>query len=111
LLTLSSTRSTIPTIWEMSFLPLSPLCQPVGRCPFEPQPLGPEWTNSHQCTSWPFCPPDGLRFFHSTLDGVYHSPLFFAADHYTFVFIFWFLAVFPLDVTSHMVTLLTFLLL
>jgi hypothetical protein len=40
LLSLSSTRSTIPTIWEMSFLPLSPLCQPVGRCPFEPQPLG-----------------------------------------------------------------------
>jgi hypothetical protein len=22
-----------------------------------------EWINSHQCTSWPFCPPDGLRFF------------------------------------------------
>ncbi len=40
LLSLSSTSSTIPTIWEMSFRPLSPLCQPVGRCPFEPQPLG-----------------------------------------------------------------------
>jgi hypothetical protein len=24
---------------------------------------GPEWTSSHQCTSWPFCPLDGLRFF------------------------------------------------
>jgi hypothetical protein len=23
----------------------------------------PEWINSHQCTSWPFCPLDGLRFF------------------------------------------------
>ncbi len=23
----------------------------------------PEWTSSHQCTSWPFCPLDGLRFF------------------------------------------------
>jgi len=24
---------------------------------------GPEWINSHQCTSWPFCPLDGLHFF------------------------------------------------
>jgi hypothetical protein len=24
---------------------------------------GPEWINSHQCTNWPFCPLDGLRFF------------------------------------------------
>jgi hypothetical protein len=23
----------------------------------------PEWTSSHQCTSWPFCPLDGLHFF------------------------------------------------
>jgi hypothetical protein len=40
LLSLSSTRSTIPTILEMSFLPLSPLCQRIGRCAFESQPLG-----------------------------------------------------------------------
>ncbi len=25
--------------------------------------LGLEWTNSHQCTSWPFCPLDALHFF------------------------------------------------
>jgi hypothetical protein len=25
--------------------------------------MGPEWTNSHQCTSWSFCPLDGLHFF------------------------------------------------
>jgi len=24
---------------------------------------GPVWTSSHQCTSWPFCALDGLRFF------------------------------------------------
>ncbi len=23
----------------------------------------PEWTSSYQCTSWPFCPLDGLHFF------------------------------------------------
>jgi hypothetical protein len=30
---------------------------------FGPPWSGPEWINSHQCTSWPFCPLDGLRFF------------------------------------------------
>ncbi len=25
--------------------------------------MWPEWTNNHQCTSWPFCPLDGLHFF------------------------------------------------
>jgi hypothetical protein len=25
--------------------------------------FGPEWINSHQCASWPFCPLDGLHFF------------------------------------------------
>jgi hypothetical protein len=24
---------------------------------------GPKWINSHQCTSWPFCPLYGLHFF------------------------------------------------
>ncbi len=24
---------------------------------------GAEWTSSHQCTSWPFCPLDGVHFF------------------------------------------------
>jgi hypothetical protein len=31
--------------------------------PLESPGWGVEWINSHQCTSWPFCPPDGLRFF------------------------------------------------
>jgi hypothetical protein len=62
-LSLSSTGCTIPTIWEMSFSPLNPLCQLVGRCLYEPQPLGLEWISSHQCISWPFCPVDGLSFF------------------------------------------------
>jgi hypothetical protein len=32
---------------------------------WHPKPLvrGPEWTSTHQCSSWPFCPQDGLRFF------------------------------------------------
>jgi hypothetical protein len=24
--------------------------------------MGPEWTSLHDCTSWPFCPQDGLCF-------------------------------------------------
>jgi hypothetical protein len=44
---------------------------------------GPEWISTHQCTSWPFCPPDGIH----------DSPFLFAADHCTFFF--WFLLVFP----------------
>jgi hypothetical protein len=38
-------------------------------------------------------------FFHSTADGVHHSPFLFAIDHNTFFFLF--LAVFPLDLTCH----------
>jgi hypothetical protein len=45
--------------------------KPVGLSKFKettqssipPSTLGPEWTSSHQCTSWPFCSLDGLRFF------------------------------------------------
>jgi len=36
------------------------LLQPT---PSSPTHSWPEWTSSHQCTSWPFCPLDGLRFF------------------------------------------------
>ncbi len=35
-----------------------------------------------------------VAFFHSKPSAVYHSPLFFAADHCIFIY-FWFLAVFP----------------
>jgi hypothetical protein len=27
-----------------------------------PTRIGPEWTSLHDCTSWPFCPQDGLCF-------------------------------------------------
>jgi hypothetical protein len=40
-------------------------------------------------------------FFHLALDGVHHSPFLFAADHCIYLFIFWFLAIFPLDLTCH----------
>jgi hypothetical protein len=40
----------------------------------------PEWTSSHQCTSWPFCPLDGLHFFIRRQIGF---------DHCTFSFYFW----------------------
>jgi len=43
---------------------------PVGHSELAPNitpstgcPLWPEWTSNHQCTSWPFCPLDALRFF------------------------------------------------
>jgi hypothetical protein len=41
-------------------------------------------------------------------NGVHHNPFFFVANHCTFLF-FLFLVIFPLDVTSHIATLLTFL--
>jgi hypothetical protein len=49
-------------------------------------------------------------FFHSTLNEVHRSPFLFIVDHYTLkgegVL---FLAIFSLDLTSHIVTLVTFL--
>ncbi len=50
-----------------------------------------EWTSSHQCTSWPFCPLDGVHFFIWRQMGFITVPPFF----------FWFLTVFPLDLTCH----------
>ncbi len=40
-----------PTTTKLS---ITPLLWPFTR---------PKWINRHQCTSWPFCPMDGLRFF------------------------------------------------
>jgi len=47
-------------------------------------------------------------FFHSTSDGVHPSPFCFVANHCTLFFWFVFCCFF-LDLTSHVVTLLTFL--
>ncbi len=35
----------------------------VSECRAMVGAIGPEWINSHQCTSWPLCPLDGLCFF------------------------------------------------
>jgi hypothetical protein len=48
-------------------------------------------------------------FFHSTSDGVHCNPFLFIADHCKKKFGGLFLAVFSLDLTSHIATLLTFL--
>jgi len=40
-------------------------------------------------------------------NGVHHNPFFFADDHY--ILFFWLLAIFPLDLTSHIVIMLTLL--
>jgi len=39
--------------------------------------------------------------FHSMPDGVHHSPFLFATDQCIFILFFWFLAIFPLDLTCH----------
>ncbi len=90
--------------------PTSPAHHPLGQS--EPS------NQCHQCTSWPFCPLDGLRFFHSTSDGTFfhftsdgdssQSISFRCASLYFFLFCL-FLAIFSLDRTSHIATLLTFL--
>jgi hypothetical protein len=54
----------------------------------------PEWINSHQCTSWPFCPLDGLRFFIQRRMG-FITVDFFLLLTTVFLFLFLFLAVFP----------------
>ncbi len=43
----------LPCVWTVNNM----------KVPVEHLFLGPEWTNSHQCTSWSFCPLDGLCFF------------------------------------------------
>jgi hypothetical protein len=54
---------------------------------------GPEWTSSHQCTSWPFCPLDGLHFFIQRRMGFISVHFFLPLT--TVLFFFWFLAVLP----------------
>ncbi len=55
---------------------------------------GPEWTNNHQCTSWPFCPLDALRFFIRRRIG-FITVHFFLLLTIVLFFFFLFLAVFP----------------
>jgi len=74
----------------------------------------PEWTTSHQWTSWPFCPLDWLRFFIQCQMGFITVLFFFwlltiVLFFFSFFKFFCFATVFPLDLTSHLVTLLTFL--
>jgi hypothetical protein len=66
----------------------------------------PKWTNSHQCTNWPFYPLDGLCFFIRRQMGSSQSIFIFCWALYYF---FGFLVVFPLDLTSHITTLFIFL--
>jgi hypothetical protein len=59
--------------------------------------LGAEWNSSHQCTSWPFCPLDGLRFFIRHKMGF--ITLLFSLQSTVLSFLFFsfcFAAVFPL---------------
>ncbi len=70
----------------------------------------PEWINSHQCTSWPFCPLDGLRFFIRRRMGLITIDFFLLLTTvFFFIFLFFCSRPFFLDLTSHIATLLTFL--
>ncbi len=57
------------------------------------QVLRPEWTSSHQCTSWPFCPLDALHFFIRRRMGFMTIHFFLLLT--IVLFFFWFLVVFP----------------
>ncbi len=67
----------------------------------------PEWISTHQCTSWPFCPLDGLHFFIGRRMGFMTVHFFLLLT----IVLFFFLvpARFSLDLTPHIVTLFTFL--
>ncbi len=71
----------------------------------EPVPkLGAECTSSHQCTSWPFCPLDGLHFFIRRRMGfitIHFFLLLTIVLFFSFVFFFLFLAVFPRPDLTH----------
>ncbi len=69
--------------------------------------MWPEWTSSHQCTSWLFCPLNGLCFF--IWHRIHHCPFLFTADHCTFFYGGLLVASFSLDLSSHIATLHTFL--
>ncbi len=56
----------------------------------------PEWTGSHQCTSWPFCSLDGLHFFIRRRMGFISVHFFLLLITVLFfLFLFLFLSVFP----------------
>jgi hypothetical protein len=67
----------------------------------------PEWISTHQCTSWSFCPLNGLRFFIGRRMGFMTVHFFLLLT----IVLFFFLvpARFSLDLTSHIATLFTFL--
>jgi hypothetical protein len=75
---LAKSTKAIPNCWMFYAL--------VGK--------GPKWINSHQCTSWPFCPLDGLRFFIRRRMGLITVDFFLLLTTALFFF-FLFLAVFP----------------
>jgi hypothetical protein len=62
--------------------------------------------NSHQCTSWPFCPLDGLRFFIRRQMGFITIDFFLLLTTVLFFFFFFFFCFwsFFLDLTSHVAT-------
>jgi hypothetical protein len=67
-----------------------------------------EWTSSQWCTSWPFCSPDGLRFFIRRQMGFITVHFFLLLT--TVCIFFWFLTAFPLDLTcnpAHFPTLIS----
>jgi hypothetical protein len=70
---------------------------------------GPERISTHQCTSWPFCPPDGLRFFIWRRMGLITVDFFLLLTTVLFFSFFFGSWPFFLDLTSHIPTLLTFL--
>jgi hypothetical protein len=115
---------------QVTFLKILKNHTDAGSPWFTSTHLWPEWTSSHQCTSWSFCPLDGLRFFirhqmgfiavhffllliitffHSTSNGVHRNPFPFTAHHCNFFSFGLFFFFFLLDLTSHITTLLTFL--
>jgi hypothetical protein len=69
--------------------------------------LKPKWTSNHQCTSWLFCPLDGLHFF------IQHQMGFIIVHFFlpliVVLFFGLFFVTFFLNLISHIVTLLTFL--
>jgi hypothetical protein len=68
--------------------------------------IRPEWTNSHQCTSWLFYPLDALRFFIRRRMGFITIHFFLLL---TTVFFYFFFGSWPffLDLTSHIPTLIS----
>jgi len=68
-----------------------------------------EWTSNHQCTSWPFYPLDGVHFFFQCQMEFIIVHFFLLLTTVPFCFFFWFLDIFPLDLTYHPAHFPTFL--